>query len=152
MKKAISVLLAALMLLPFAGLFSFAAENVANIYVVGSQEIYKFHEDGTRTEIFDDGDYLTNLLPNLISPALKGITTGDWDEYANTVLDGIMPAFEGFTPNPDGTMPENTGIAWSWTYETIQDQLVLDQDGVILRVLFPAGRALLSAGDRRSAP
>ena len=136
MKKAISVLLAALMLLPFAGLFSFAAENVVNIYVVGSQEIYKFHEDGTRTEIFDDGDYLTNLLPNLISPALKGITTGDWDEYANTVLDGIMPAFEGFTPNPDGTMPENTGIAWSWTYETIQDQLVLDQDGVILRAYY----------------
>ena len=129
MKKAISLILALLMAFSFAGLLSFAAENVANIYVIGSQEIYKFHEDGTKTEIFDDGDYLTALLPNLISPALKGIATGDWDEYADTVLTGLMPAFEGFTPNPDGTMPENTGINWSWSYETLNNKLVVARDG-----------------------
>ena len=132
MKKALSVLLAALMLLPCVGLFSSAAETVVNIYMIGSQEIYKFNEDGTKTEIFDDGDYLTSLLPNLISPALKGITTGDWTEYADTVLDGIMPAFDGYTPNPDGTMPENTGIAWSWTYETLENKLVFSRNGANL--------------------
>ena len=109
-----------------AGLFALAADGtVVNIYVLGSQEIYKFNEDGTKTEIFDDGDYLSDLLPTLVSPALKGLTTGDWTEYAETFLAGINPAFEGFTPNPDGTMPENTGIEWTWTYETIHDDLIV---------------------------
>ncbi len=129
MKKAISLILALIMAFSFAGLVSFAAEKVANVYVIGSQEIYKFHEDGTKTEIFDDGDYLADMIPNLISPALKGIATGDWDEYADAVLAGIMPAFEGYTPNPDGTMPENTGILWSWSYETLENKLVVSRDG-----------------------
>ncbi len=135
-KKALSVLLAALMLLPLAGLCASAAETTVNIYVVGSQEIYRFNEDGTRTEIFDDGDYLSSLLPNLISPALKGIATGDWTEYADTVLAGIMPAFEGFTPNPDGTMPENTGIRWSWSYDTLAPTSPVTWDGIKLRAYF----------------
>ena len=133
MKKAISLILALIMAFSFAGLLSFAAENVVNIYVIGSNEIYKFNEDGTRTEIFDDGDYLSALLPKLISPALKGIATGDWDEYADTVLDGIMPAFEGFTPNPDGTMPENTGVVWHWTYDTLAPKNPTTWDGIKLR-------------------
>lgn len=136
MKKLLSVFLAAVLTFSCLGLLSFAAEKVVNIYMIGSQEIYKFNEDGTKTEIFDDGDYLTDLLPNLISPALKGITTGDWTEYADTVLAGMMPAFEGFTPNPDGTMPENTGIEWRWSYETLKEDLILDQNGVILRAYY----------------
>mgnify|MGYP002626257270 CR=1 FL=1 len=137
MKKLLSVFLAALLAFSCAGLFALAADGtVVNVYMIGSQEIYKFHEDGTKTEIFDDGDYLSDLLPNLISPALKGITTGDWTEYSQTVLNGIMPAFEGYTPNPDGTMPENTGIEWSWSYETLENRLVVAKNGENLRAYY----------------
>ena len=129
-KKWISVFLAALLAFSCAGLFALAAEGtVVNVYMIGSQEIYKFNEDGTKTEIFDDGDYLTDLLPKVVSPALKGLVTGDWTEYAETFLEGITPAFEGYTPNPDGTMPENTGIAWSWTYDSIAPELVFSRNG-----------------------
>ena len=133
MKKMLSVLLAALLIFPVMGLFSYAAETVVNVYVIGSNEIYKFNEDGTRTEIFGDGEYLSSLLPNLVSPALKGLTTGDWTEYADTVLAGIMPAFEGFTPNPDGTMPENTGVRWSWTYDTLAPNNPTTWNGIRMR-------------------
>ena len=102
-----------------------AHSNVV-IYVHGSQDIFRYNEDGTKTMIFEDGDYLASLIPDVLPSALKGLTTGDWDEYNQMVLDKILPAFEDFAPAPDGTLPENTGIDWSWTPETLKPDMQAD--------------------------
>ncbi len=121
-KKAISILVCAALLSSFGVLFASSATSSVTVYVHGSQDYYKTDENGNRTQIFDDADYLTDMLPDLVKPALKGLTTGDWTEYADTVMDAISPAFEGFAPNPDGTLPEESDIGWSWSYDTLKPE------------------------------
>ena len=75
--------------------------------------------DGTRTELFADGDYVSRIIETALPDAFLGLTTGYWDPYCEKVLDIILPAFDGFAPSTDGVLPEGTDIGWSWNENTI---------------------------------
>ena len=75
--------------------------------------------DGTRTELFADGDYVSRIIETALPDAFLGLTTGYWDPYCEKVLDIILPAFDGFAPSTDGVLPEGTDIGWSWNEDTI---------------------------------
>ena len=85
-----------------------------------SLEQMKTNPDGTRTALFEDGDYVSQIIDTALPDAFLGLTTGYWDPYCKKVLDIILPAFEGFAPSTDGVIPEGSDIGWSWNYDTIR--------------------------------
>lgn len=120
-RKVLSVLLAAVLLAgALPALFAYAADDTPIVYVHGKQDIYKTDEDGSRVELFGDGDYLDRLLDGAVPLIAKGVLSGDWDEYVDHALGVLLPAFEGFAMRPDGTLPEGTGINWSWDERTLR--------------------------------
>ena len=88
MKKALSLLLCVCMLLPVFALCAQAADPVPcpTIYVRGSTKIYRFGEDGSAAAIYDDGDYVVNMLAKAAPLLPAARLTGDYTAYANKVL------------------------------------------------------------------
>ena len=120
-QKLLSLLLAVTLLASAVPILTgFAADNTPVVYVFGKQDIYKTDENGNRVELFGDGDYLNALLDGAVPMIAKGALTGDWDEYVDHALGVLLPAFEGFAMRPDGTLPEGTGINWSWSESSLR--------------------------------
>ncbi|MBR0510335.1 MAG: hypothetical protein IJJ85_09465 [Clostridia bacterium] len=113
-RRFLSVFLSALMIaaLLLPGLTAFAAcaqDDCPYIIVHGAgAPIVRRNADGTTTELFDDGEYISTLVSECLPDLAKGLLTGDWDSYTEKVLDIILPAYEGFAPATDGTLPENS--------------------------------------------
>ena len=111
-RRVLALLLSLTLLLGALPLFAAAADNTPIVYIFGKQDLYKTDENGELVEMFDDGDYLKDLLDGAVPMIAKGVLTGDWDEYVDHALGVLLPAFEGFAMRPDGTLPEGTGINW----------------------------------------
>ncbi len=122
MMKILSVMLAVLLLAPaYAALVPADAAGLTPVvYIHGDSTIYKYNEDGTKTKLFDDGEYMSAILDGAVPLIAKAIISGDWSEYNQHVLDIVLPAFEGFAPAPDGTLPENTGTGETWDPATLR--------------------------------
>ncbi len=123
-KKTLAILLSVMMLLSVCGgvlSASAAYADCVTIYVRGSTDINKFNEDGTQQEIYDDGEYVAALLKEAV-PMLPGaMITGNYEEYANKVLEIITPAYDAFRPSlVDGSVPENTRPDFYWNEDTIR--------------------------------
>lgn len=80
---------------------------------------WRTNPDGTRSKLFEDGDYVSQIIDKALPDAFLGMTTGYWDPYCEKVLDIILPAFEGFAPSTDGVIPEGSDIGWAWTEDTV---------------------------------
>ena len=94
------------------------------IYVRGSSNIYKFDDDGTKTALYDDGDYIVNVVTKAMPLLPAARATGNYTAYANKVLELMHPAYDTFRPSlTDGSVPENTRPDWYWTRETVKDEL-----------------------------
>ena len=119
-KKLLALVLALTFLFPAGMLVSSAAPVTPVIYVHGDQTIYKTDEDGVRHQLFDDDEYFAKFTDGIVPLIAKSIVTGDWTEYSEKALDVFLPAFEGYAPNPDGTLPENSGIEWTWSESTLR--------------------------------
>ena len=102
MKKIISLFLAALLLLSCFSAAAFAAEtetvyyatDIPTIYIVGQGGyLYERDENGKLVQYFpaeiEDG-YIGDKGKELIEPLLKGITTDDWDEYCDLLVETIV--------------------------------------------------------------
>ena len=124
--RAAVALLLALALLPVWAIFAGAdgscdCGNDPFVYIHGvDRDVVKTNPDGTQTVLFVDGDYIAQIIDTALPDAFLGLTTGYWDPYCEKVLDIILPAFDGFAPNKDGTMPEGTSITWSWDQSTVR--------------------------------
>ncbi len=120
-KKLLALMLALTLVFPVGLLAASAAgSNVPVIYCHGDQTIYKTDEDGVRHQLFDDDEYLTKFTDGIVPLIAKSIVSGDWTEYTEKALDVFLPAFEGYAPNPDGTLPENSDIEWHWSEATLR--------------------------------
>ena len=124
-KKTLAVLLSVMMLLSVCGgvlSASAAYADCVTIYVRGSTDINKFNEDGTQQEIYDDGEYVSALIMEAV-PMLPGaMITGNYENYANKVLEIMSPAYDAFRPSlVDGSVPANTRPDWYWNEETIRN-------------------------------
>ena len=111
------------MLLPVCGVVASAAEvePYTTIYVRGSTKIYKFNEDGSSAEIYDDGQYVAGILSKAAPLLPVARITGDYSGYAEKVLEVMRPAYDAFRPDlKDGSVPENTRVDWYWSRETIE--------------------------------
>ena len=119
----LSVLLCLSLLLPCAALSvpaDAAGESYFTIYVRGSTNIYKFHADGTRSAIYDDGDYVVSLLAKAAPLLAAARVTGDYTAYADKVLEIMRPAYDDFRPSlTDGSVPEDTHVDWTWSRESV---------------------------------
>ncbi|MBQ7637622.1 MAG: hypothetical protein IJS90_01810 [Clostridia bacterium] len=126
MKKTLSIILAALMLL---STFAFAAnaaecgcEYTPIVYVMGHQPIYKTDENGNRVEFFtDDDDEVNAAIEEIVPLFAKAIVGGDeaWDEYCDSFMEKFSVFFDDITVNPDGTVKEGTGVDFYWNENTV---------------------------------
>ena len=120
-KKLLALVLALAFVFPVGLLSASAAgSNVPVIYCHGDQTIYKTDENGEVHQLFDDDEYLTKFTDGIVPLLAKSVVTGDWTEYSEKALDVFLPAFEGYAPNPDGTLPENSYIEWHWSEATLR--------------------------------
>ena len=129
-KKVLSIVLSILFLIPTAALPSSAAGNVAPIvYVYGYQGVYVFNEDGTYYTPIDankappettDSDIVSAAVSELTPVFAKAIVTDNYDEYCDRAFELLAPIYAEVKPNPDGTVPENTGRLWQWSYDELE--------------------------------
>ncbi len=120
-KKLIAALLCAMLIIG-SGVMAVsvgAANDTALIYLRGSTDLYKFNDDGTYYEMFDDGEYVKDIIENAI-PLLPGALLGDVEPYSQAILEAVTPAWDAFRPNiEDGSVPEDTHVINKWTYESV---------------------------------
>ena len=89
------------------------------VFLHGDGHLYRFNDDGTVTELYDDADYTSSLLSKAGPLAAKAYLTGDWTEWSDVVFADLSKAYDGIRPNPDGTLPPNSGVNWSWSPDSI---------------------------------
>lgn len=127
-KKILSVILAVLFVLPVGTLSAISADEVTPIvYVYGYRGIYVYNEDGTYYTPIDeyapkentDGDIVSASVSELLPLFAKALATDNYDEYCDRALELLAPIYAEIKPNPDGTVPANTGCGWSWSYNGI---------------------------------
>ena len=122
LQKLLSCLLAFCLLLPSLAVFAFAQTKTPIVYVRGENAIYATKEDGSRyapREEFAD-ELVAKIVPELVPDFAKALVTGDYTEWSAKALEAISPIYEPIGPHPDGTLPENTGIKWSWSPATLR--------------------------------
>lgn len=124
MRKVISMLLVVLLLgavaIPAFAAIGCTCAYTPIIYVHGQQAIYKFNEDGTKTEFgSDDDEQVSAAIKEMIPIFAKTLVSQDWDAYADAFYDKFAPLFDSITYDEDGNVPANTGIEWSWTPQSI---------------------------------
>ncbi len=123
-RKLLSVLLCAVLLLPCAALLSRAAEEKpVYIMVRGSTTIYKYNDDGTKTAMYDDGDYISQVVKEAMPLLPAARASGDFTEYSEKVLEIMRPAFKDFQPSAeDGSVPANTHMEYGvWSRESLEN-------------------------------
>ncbi|MBQ7688505.1 MAG: hypothetical protein IJT27_04745 [Clostridia bacterium] len=133
MKKCLAIFLVLIFVLSTGGIpAALAAENTVApiVYVYGYQGVYVFNEDGSYyTPIdankappeTDDGDIVSAAIPKLIPLFAQGLITDNYDAYCDKALELLMPIYAEVKPNPDGTVPDNTGPLWTWSYDTLEE-------------------------------
>ena len=118
MKKCITVclslLLIAALLLPFGAMTASAADRTPIINIEGEKKIDVWREDGTHyapTEEASD-PIVEEAVKELIPVFLKALVTNNYDEWSRRALEKLTPIYDDIRPNPDGSLPENSGVAY----------------------------------------
>ena len=118
-RKTLALLLTAALLLPTAfASFAFAADaDLPIVCVCGETEIFAVNENGERyAPKAEFSEQLVNeAVPELIPVFAKAVATNNYTEWSEKALEAIAPIYEPIQPRPDGSLPENTGINWSWS-------------------------------------
>lgn len=57
---------------------------------------------------------VSSLNAKTATDLMKFALTRNWDYAADALIPATIKALEDFSCNPDGTIPENTGIDWTW--------------------------------------
>ena len=115
-KKFLSILLIAALLLPVAALPASAAGEVPVVMVCGEQDLAVFNEDGTHYDPREEfADEITSAAMKDLMPLFaKSVLTGDYTEWSQELLTRMKPIYEKIKPNSDGSLPANTNITNEW--------------------------------------
>ena len=129
MKKTISLLLSFILLISGCTCAAYASEEdsfslrTPTIMIHGTSATVYDTPEG-EVALYDDGEYISKLIPDGIPMLAKGLLTGCWDDWTNLFLETMAPAYEHYAPALDGTMPEgshsnlakpsNSGYSWNY--------------------------------------
>lgn len=122
-KKYLALLLSVIMIFASGGGLcqSLAADHCAYtpvVYIHGYKALAVKNADGTVTYPIDgndDSSRTTEMVKALLPDLLKAIATNNYDDYCEKAYQSVSSIYKDISPNPDGTLPENTGVDWSWT-------------------------------------
>lgn len=111
MKKTISLILSVILLFSCCAVFA-SGDNessppVPRVMIHGITNTMYDTPDGA-VALYDDGEYISKLIPDGIPLLAKGILTGCWDDWTKLFLETMAPAYEHYAPALDGTMPEGS--------------------------------------------
>lgn len=123
LKKILSLCLVFALLLPAAAMTVSASERVPIVCVWGESDILVWREDGSSyAPTGEAADEIMNAaIRPLIPVFLKAVLTDNYDEWSRQALELLTPIYDEIRPNPDGSLPANTGIGFSWSPETLAD-------------------------------
>ena len=127
-KKTISLLIAAALLLTSLAITVTAAEKTPIICVTGELPIKVYKEDGSSyipTEGAAD-EIMDEAIKELVPVFIYAFVTDNYDEWSRRALEKFTPIYDEIRPNPDGSLPEGTGIDYSWSPETLSDPAAVD--------------------------
>ena len=98
--------------LAFSALFIVSAGAEATytpvITVHGEAPMYKYREDGTKYQLYEDGEYVSAILDQALPLAVRGLITGNWDAWCDKAFEILKPAYEPFEPDENGNLPADT--------------------------------------------
>ncbi len=126
-KKFVSVLLSLTVL--FAVLvpsFSVLADdecgcgNSPIIYVIGRTDIFDNPESNDRKVIPSLSiEQLMPQIKDILPYWAKAVFLNQWKPFNQKMMDVLMPYFEGYAINPDGTVTNGTGVLYKWSESSI---------------------------------
>lgn len=76
----------------------------------GEQTVTVRNSDGEYHELFDDGEYVSEILDKALPDALKAVVTGNWETWSRKALDILRPAFDGFKPDEHGNVSPDSKV------------------------------------------
>lgn len=121
LKQSISLLLAALLVLPVSVFPSFAAQEEGDdpspiIYVIGQTPLYDdpFSPDRKQLAKGAKADIL-EAVKEALPYAAKAVMFGQWDEYADKAYDLLMKFYGGYGLNENGEVADSSGPAFTWS-------------------------------------
>ena len=125
LKKILSVLLCCVMVwaLVVPAFAQSESTKYPTVYVPGiaSSHIYADLNDTSHYLDYPSGDVITDMVKNDILPALiVYAANGDIDRLGRVITSSLNTAFAEWFVNPDGSMPENSGVINK--YPTVIDE------------------------------
>ena len=122
-KKLLALLMTLVIIFPIGGgcFQALAADHCAYtpvIYIHGYKALAVRSADGAVTHPLDeddDSERNVEMVKALLPDLLKAIATNNYDDYCDKAYAAVSQIYKDISPRPDGTLPENTGIDWSWT-------------------------------------
>ena len=127
-RKTLSLLLVAALLLPSLALYGGAVNKTPIICVTGELPIRVWRADGSSyipTEEYAD-EIMNEAIKELIPVFLKAMLTNNYDEWSQRALEKLTPIYDEIRPGKDGSLPANTGIEYSWSPGSISDPVSCD--------------------------
>ena len=128
MKKLLALVLTVALLLPVLATSSTAQTKTPVICVTGELPIQVYREDGS-SYIPTEGpadEIMNEAIEELVPVFLKAMLTNNYDEWSRMALDKLTPIYDEIRPNPDGSLPANTGIDYRWSPQSLSDPVSCD--------------------------
>ena len=134
MKKLLSIVLAAILLLSSVPVMSLAADSgkcncgvTPIIYVKGRTNIYKDRfaelndENMAETNLSGGTGSVVEATANIVTSLGTALLTDEWDDYCDVLLEEIAPIYDGYRLNNDGEKGEGntSGINPAWDVDNI---------------------------------
>ena len=110
-----SLLLVVALLTPVLCLAASAANKIPVINIIGERAVEVWKEDGTHYEPTGDAAdaVVDGAVQELVPLFIKAVLTNNYDEWSRKALEKLTPIYDEIRPNPDGSLPENTGIYYA---------------------------------------
>lgn len=124
----LSLLLCVTAMLPMFAPAAGAADRIPVVCVTGELPIGVRQADGSLYYPTDEyADELLNAaISELIPVFLKAMATDNYDEWSQKALDMLTPIYDDIRPAPDGSLPEGTGIDFSWSPGSMSNPVSAD--------------------------
>lgn len=124
LKRAVSVILAVLMVLSVLPLASFAedkhcdCEHVPIIYAYGRQTTYDDPYSENRRDLqYIPDNAITDIAKGAIPYLMKAIPTNNYDEYCDYLVESIVGLLGEFSCDKEGNVKDKSGIDYNWSPE-----------------------------------
>lgn len=116
---ALLVMVCAVTMIPFsamASLIKCPCEHVPMIYIYGRQDTFDDPKSPNRRNIREITDeQLSELVKGAVPSLTKGIATGNYDDYCDYLVDGIIGLLGEFSCDKEGNVKDKSGIDYNWS-------------------------------------